>query len=233
MIIFFFTVNGAFVTLTSPSNVLLQYVGLVPLAIGVYFYLLKTKKWLAYFTKDKLIPLKSTFLLCSPLLLVLVLLFVGNSGLDISSINKLIIILGTQIIVVAFIEEIIFRGFMLNILISKGFRSAVLTSSLLFALTHSLQLLGGQSLETTILQITYAFFIGMVLSLLIVNQQSIIVAIVFHGLNNSLIMMGQNNNSLIYSYIIILLMIIYTVFLWIRALKSDGVIANLNSEIAV
>ena len=205
----------------------------MPLAVGVYFYLLKTKKWRAYFTKDKLIPLKSTVLLCSPLLLVLALLFIGNSGIDISSFNKLLMILGTQIMIVAFIEEIIFRGFMLNILISKGIRSAVLTSSLLFALTHSLQLLGGQSLETTISQITYAFFIGMVLSLLIVNQQSIIVAIVFHGLNNSLIMMGKDNDSSIYTYIIILLLIIYTVFLWIRALKSDGVIAIKNREIAM
>lgn len=205
----------------------------MPLAIGVYFYLLKTKKWRAYFTKDKLIPLKSTVLLCSPLLLVLALLFIGNSGIDISSFNKLLMILGTQIMIVAFIEEIIFRGFMLNILISKGIRSAVLTSSLLFALTHSLQLLGGQSLETTNSQITYAFFIGMVLSLLIVNQQSIIVAIVFHGLNNSLIMMGKDNDSSIYTYIIILLLIIYTVFLWIRALKSDGVIAIKNREIAM
>ena len=205
----------------------------MPLAVGVYFYLLKTKKWRAYFTKDKLIPLKSTVLLCSPLLLVLALLFIGNSGIDISSFNKLLMILGTQIMIVAFIEEIIFRGFMLNILISKGIRSAVLTSSLLFALTHSLQLLGGQSLETTISQITYAFFIGMVLSLLIVNQQSIIVAIVFHGLNNSLIMMGKDNDSSIYTYIIILLLIIYTVFLWIRALKSDGVIAIKKREIAM
>lgn len=205
----------------------------MPLAVGVYFYLLKTKKWRAYFTKDKLIPLKSTVLLCSPLLLALALLFIGNSGIDISSFNKLLMILGTQIMIVSFIEEIIFRGFMLNMLISKGIRSAVLTSSLLFALTHSLQLLGGQSLETTILQITYAFFIGMVLSLLIVNQQSIIVAIVFHGLNNSLIMMGKDNDSSVYTYIIILLMIIYTVFLWIRALKSDGVIAIKNREIAL
>lgn len=201
----------------------------MPLAGGVYFYLLKTKKWRAYFTRDKLIPLKTTVLLCSPLLLVLALLFIGNSGIDISSFNKLLMILGTQIMIVAFIEEIIFRGFMLNILISKGIRSAVLTLSLLFALTHSLQLLGGQSLETTILQITYAFFIGMVLSLLIVNQQSIIVAIVFHGLNNSLIMMGKDNDSSIYTYIIILLMIIYTVFLWIRALKSAGEIAIKSS----
>jgi membrane protease YdiL (CAAX protease family) len=211
----------------------LQYVGLVPIAVGVYFYLLKTKKWRAYFTKDKLIPLKSTVLLCSPLLLVLALLFIGNSGIDISSFNKLLMILGAQIMIVAFIEEIIFRGLMLNILLPKGIRSAVLTSSLLFAITHSLQLLGGQSLETTILQITYAFFIGMVLSLLIVNQQSIIIAILFHGLNNSLIMMGKDNDSSIYTYIIILLMIIYTVFLWIRALKTGGVIPMKNREIAI
>ncbi|WP_249317165.1 CPBP family intramembrane glutamic endopeptidase [Bacillus sp. FJAT-50079] len=177
--------------------------------------------------------LKKTVLLCSPLFLVLVLLFIGNNGIDISSINQLLLILGIQIIIVAFIEEMFFRGFMLKILLSWGFKLAVLTSSLLFALTHSLQLLGGQSLESTILQIIYAFFIGMVFSLLIVNQQSILVTIVFHGLNNTLIMMGQNNHSSIYNYIIILLLIIYTVFLWFRALKSNECISNKNSEIPI
>ena len=232
LIILFFTVNGAYVTFTNPSNVFLQYVGLVPLAVGVYFYLLKTKKWSAYFHKDKLIPLKST-LLSSPLLLILALLLIGNNGIDTSSISRLLMIIGTQIIVVAFIEEFFFRGFMLEILKAKGFKLAVLVSSLLFAITHSLQLLGGQSLEATILQITYAFIIGIVLSLLIVNRQSIVVTIVFHGLNNSIIMLGQNNDSAFYNYIIIVLLFIYAVFLWLRALKVNKFNTFKDSEISI
>ncbi|WP_347552946.1 CPBP family intramembrane glutamic endopeptidase (plasmid) [Pseudalkalibacillus hwajinpoensis] len=120
-------------------------------------------------------------------MVVLTLLLIGNDGISVSSVSELLLVLGTQILVVAFIEEMVFRGFMINILISKGFKVAVITSSFLFALTHSLQLLGGQSIEDTLLQITYAFFIGMVLSLLVVNNQSIIIAITFHDLNNFLL----------------------------------------------
>lgn len=233
MVIFFFTVNGAYVTLTAPSNAFLQYAGLLPFALGVYFYLIKTKKWGNFFSWDKLKPFKDTTLLCSPLLLVLMILFISNGGIDASSIYNLILVLCTQILVVAFIEEVFFRGFMLNILISKGFRFAVLTSSVLFALTHSLQLLGGQSVEDTILQVLYAFFIGMVLSLLIVNKQSIVVAITFHGLNNSFIMMGQSNGPSLYNYLLISILIAQTVFLWFRVLKSNEINSNKNSEIPI
>ncbi|MDF1508603.1 CPBP family glutamic-type intramembrane protease [Robertmurraya sp. DFI.2.37] len=90
-------------------------------------------------------------------------------------------------------------------------------SSSLFAITHSLQLLGGQSLEDTLLQIIYAFVVGMVLSLLIINNQSIIMAIAFHGLNNSLQLMGQDQGSSIFSYVIIAILITYSIFLWMRA----------------
>lgn len=73
----------------------------------------------------------------------------------------------------------------------------------------------------------------MVLSLIIVNKQSIIIAITFHGLNNTLIMMGQNNGSSIYNYIIISILIIYSVLLWFRALKSDAIKSEKNSEIMI
>jgi len=221
LIIFFFTINGVYVTLTNPSNPFMQYIGLLPLAIGFYFYLIKTKKWRNFLSKDSLRFDKKNILLWSPLLVVLAILLIGNGGLSVTSFTDLILILGTQILIVAFIEEMVFRGFMINILISKGFRFAVLTSSFLFALTHSLQLLGGQSIEDTLLQITYAFFIGMVLSLLIVNNQSILIAIIFHGLNNFFILTAQVEGSSVYNYVIISVLIVHAVFLWSRAMRIN------------
>lgn len=223
LIIFFFTVNGAYVTLANPSNAFLKYAGLLPLAFGISFYLIKTKKWEDYFSRDKLKPIKDTILFCLPLLFILIVLFIGNGGIGGFSIYNIILVLVTQILVVAFIEEVVFRGFMLNILISKGFKLAVLTTSLLFAFTHSLQLLGGQSLEDTIIQVLYAFLIGIVLSLIIVNKQSIMIAIAFHGLNNTLMMIAQNNGSSVYNYILIAILIIYSVLFWFRALKIDEI----------
>ncbi|WP_249664384.1 type II CAAX prenyl endopeptidase Rce1 family protein, partial [Lysinibacillus sp. D4B1_S16] len=69
--------------------------------------------------------------------------------------------------------------------------TAVLIYSLLFGITHALQLLGGQSLEDTIIQIIYALLVGFVLSLLILDGQSIIITILFHGFNNFFRFMGN------------------------------------------
>ncbi|WP_137744414.1 CPBP family intramembrane glutamic endopeptidase [Robertmurraya siralis] len=217
LLILFFTVNGAFVTITMPTSPALQFIGLLPLAVGTYIYLVIKGKWNNYFSVKKLKPIKKTFLFGVPLLLVLLLVFIGNKGINTSSLLDVFLIFMIQLFVVAFIEEIFFRGFMLNTLLSKGYKKAVMISSSLFAITHSLQLLGGQSLEDTLLQIIYAFVVGMVLSLLIINNQSIIMAIAFHGLNNSLQLMGQDQGSSIFSYVIIAILITYSIFLWMRA----------------
>ncbi|WP_229721185.1 CPBP family intramembrane glutamic endopeptidase [Pontibacillus salipaludis] len=222
LIILFFTINGAYVTFTKPSNAGMQYVGLLPLALGIGFYLFKTKKWRKFFSKNRF-PLHWKRLIhFSPLVVILTLLCIGNGGIRLTSIPDLLLVLGTQLLLVAFIEEMVFRGFMVNILMAKGFKVAVLTSSTLFALTHSLQLLGGQSLEDTLLQVTYAFFIGTVLSLLIVNNHSLIIPMAFHGLNNFLIIMGQNNGSSLYNYLLISILLVHSLFLWSKALKTNN-----------
>lgn len=221
LIIIFFTVNGAYTSITNPSNTFMQYIGLLPLALGLWFYLIKTKKWAGFFSNNSIILDKTSIQLWSPLLIILAILLIGNGGIRVSSASEILMIAGTQLLIVAFIEEMVFRGFMINILLSKGFKVAVLTSSLLFALTHSLQLLGGQSIEGIIVQITYAFFIGMVLSLLIVNSQPIIITITFHGLNNFLIMTSQTDGSSIYNYLIISILISHSLFLWSKALQSN------------
>ncbi|MEA0563417.1 CPBP family intramembrane glutamic endopeptidase [Lysinibacillus irui] len=65
-----------------------------------------------------------------------------------------------QLLIIAFIEETIFRGILLRMLLTKGVATAVWVSSILFGVTHALQLLGGQSLEDTIIQIIYALLVG-------------------------------------------------------------------------
>lgn len=81
--------------------------------------------------------------------------------------SNVIVMFMLQLLIIAFIEETIFRGMMLRMLLTKGVATAVWVSSILFGVTHALQLLGGQSLEDTILQIIYALLVGLVLSLLI------------------------------------------------------------------
>ncbi|MEF3355272.1 CPBP family intramembrane metalloprotease [Paenibacillus sp. GYB006] len=218
LLMVFFTANGAFVSITSPESPLLQFIGVIPLALGILIYLLVGNKWKHYFFTSPS-SAKKTLLYSLPLILVLILIAYGNHhGLNTSSLPDLFIMLLIQILVIGLVEEMFFRGFMLRLLLSKGFRVAVFTTSFLFAITHSLQLIGGQSLIDTLFQIIYAFMVGLVLSLLVVHRQSIIIPILFHGLNNFLQFMGNAmgnaNEPATIDYLIIGIMLVYSIYLW-------------------
>nr|WP_310877505.1 CPBP family intramembrane glutamic endopeptidase [Priestia megaterium] len=161
---------------------------------------------------------RTRILFLSPLLLYLLIILIGNKGVHGSSIADIVLILLTQTLVIAFVEEMVFRGFMLNLLLSKSYKVAVLLSSFLFAFTHSLNMLSGQSVANTIFQILFAFVIGLVLALLIVNGQSIGVMIVFHGLNNFLQFTSpvNANDSLFVNYALLLFLSGYAFYLWNR-----------------
>lgn len=218
LLVFFYTANGAYSSIKAPSSPFLQFIGLVPLALGIIIYLIVRKKWSHYFFNG----LKNfQFVLISPLILVLLIILIGNKGLDVSSISNLVSMLIMQVLVVGLIEETFFRGFMLRMLMSIGVKRAVVISSLLFGITHALQLMSGQSVEDTILQILYAILVGFVLSLLIIHRQSIIITIAFHGLNNFLNFMGQQEGSKISAYLIIIVLFIHTIYLWKRIDKKE------------
>ncbi|MEK4719141.1 CPBP family intramembrane glutamic endopeptidase [Priestia sp. FSL W8-0524] len=218
LVIFWFVVNGAYVSMTHPTAHYLQFLGVVPLAIGIAFYLTKTKKWQHFFSFQQNMSFRTRILFLSPLLLYLLIILIGNKGVHGSSIADIVLILLTQTLVIAFVEEMVFRGFMLNLLLSKSYKVAVLLSSFLFAFTHSLNMLSGQSVANTIFQILFAFVIGLVLALLIVNGQSIGVTIVFHGLNNFLQFTSpvNANDSLFVNYALLLFLSAYAFYLWNR-----------------
>ncbi|MEJ9305938.1 CPBP family intramembrane glutamic endopeptidase [Priestia megaterium] len=161
---------------------------------------------------------KTRILFLSPFLLYLLIILIGNKGVHGSSIVDLVLILLTQTLVIAFVEEMVFRGFILNLLLAKSYKVTVLLSSFLFAFTHSLNMLSGQSVANTIFQILFAFVIGLVLALLIVNGQSIGVTIVFHGLNNFLQFTSpvEANDSLLINYTLLLFLSGYALYLWNR-----------------
>lgn len=213
LLMVFYTANGVYQAIARPSSPVLQFIGLVPLAAGVFIYLFRKDRWKLYFFDFK----KTNIWLCSPLLLVLLIIFIGNKGLNTTSVADLLFMFMMQFFIVAFIEETFFRGFMLKMLLSKGINKAIFISSLLFGITHSLQLLGGQPLGETIIQILYAFLVGLVLSALIVNHQSILITITFHAFNNFFNFMGKIQGSPLFAYIIIAILIGYSLFLLKRA----------------
>jgi membrane protease YdiL (CAAX protease family) len=80
-------------------------------------------------------------------------------------------------------EELLFRGFGLASLTRLyGVRRAVFVSSLLFGLAHAVNLLLGQSVSSTFLQVIATTVIGFLLALFTIGAGSLIAAMVAHAL---------------------------------------------------
>lgn len=86
---------------------------------------------------------------------------------------------------VAFVEELLFRGFLLQALRSQGSTtSAILISGVTFGVGHVVNLLRGYALAEQLLQIVAAVVIGIALAYCAVLTGSILPGIVFHALFN-------------------------------------------------
>lgn len=75
----------------------------------------------------------------------------------------------------AVLEEMLFRGVILQVLRPAGDRAAVWISSLLFALMH-----------TTLHQIPFALLLGLVFGYIVVKTGNIYLSMAIHGLNNAM-----------------------------------------------
>ena len=49
LLIFFYVLNGAFVSIKQPSSPFLQFALLIPFALGLFMYIATKKKWREYF----------------------------------------------------------------------------------------------------------------------------------------------------------------------------------------
>jgi uncharacterized protein len=72
-------------------------------------------------------------------------------------------------LMVGFVEEVIFRGLMLNALKVRGLWKAAIITALLFGLTHALNVLAGKSLAEDAAQIFYAVAIGFAFAALVLR----------------------------------------------------------------
>jgi membrane protease YdiL (CAAX protease family) len=87
-------------------------------------------------------------------------------------------------LLVGFVEEVYFRGLMLQPLRSQGAWHAVIITSVLFGVAHSLKALYGQSIVYTMLQVGYAIGLGLAFAALVLVTRLIWPLILAHGLIN-------------------------------------------------
>ena len=98
-------------------------------------------------------------------------------------------------LLIGLVEELIYRGWFLSLLLPRGRMVAVLVSSALFAASHAVNALAGQDVATSIRQIIFAFLFGIVAALLYLLLGNLWVAIGFHALNDLIQFLGARSTS--------------------------------------
>lgn len=136
---------------------------------------------------------------------------------------------------IGFIEEILFRGYLLRLLLKRFTRLAILISSLTFALGHIVNLANGAELVSTLLQLIYALAIGLMLSVFVVKTGHLLPCCLFHGAFNALAAFSNEAGQTIgyqiaVCVVISLLSVGYAAYLW-RLKSSDATAETTVKEI--
>lgn len=85
-------------------------------------------------------------------------------------------------LMVGFVEEGVFRGLMLRALEPKGVWHAVIVSTLVFSVTHLMNILAGESGWQAGFQLLYTFAIGFTFAALVLRDKPIWLVVVVHAL---------------------------------------------------
>ena len=102
-------------------------------------------------------------------------------GVEVTSLSHLGVVLAVTLMV-GFVEEVFFRGLMLNALRARGAWRAAVITALLFGLTHAMNLLADKSALDAAAQIFYATSIGFSFAALVLKKGVIWPLVIAHFL---------------------------------------------------
>ena len=132
-----------------------------------------------------------------------------------------------SMLLVGFLEEIIFRGFLFKAMAKENLLSAIIVSSVTFGIGHIVNLItgGGMGLISNICQVFYAMSAGFMFVVVFYRGGSLIPCIIAHGLFNSLSCFMNYAAmtamiDVIISLVIIIINVTYTLIL-LKLLPSD------------
>lgn len=177
-----FSVAMAITTILDLNNLLL------PTLVNIVFSIIATiylkKRYLSFKTIgiSKPVNIKNTIYFIPIILIATVPIIFGGkfSVTSYEAINYLVLTLS-----VGYFEEILGRGVLYRIVESvKGKCCAVLVSSIIFGVAHMANALGGKDIIDIILQIGFAFLIGILLAELMIITKSIIPGMIYHFLHD-------------------------------------------------
>ncbi|MBQ7013579.1 MAG: CPBP family intramembrane metalloprotease [Oscillospiraceae bacterium] len=166
---------------------------IVSLAMSaVLFFFVKKNDLMAYFGLCKVQGRSRKYLYFLPIVLTSSVNFWNGITCKASMPEVLLFIL--SMLCVGFLEELIFRGFLFKAMCRDNVKTAIVVSSLTFGFGHIVNLLRGEALLETLMQLIYASAIGFCFTVLFYVGKSIIPCIIAHAVVNSTSMFCMDGN---------------------------------------
>lgn len=127
-----------------------------------------------------------------------------------------LVIAALSMILVAFVEEMIFRGFLFRAMLGEDKTIvAIIVSAVTFGMGHIINLFTGQAGFETVIQIIFAISWGFILTMVCYKSGSIIPCIIAHSMIDVLSLFGADNKVVDWVYIgaTIIIAILYCIYL--------------------
>ena len=186
VLLLFFFAQGAIVVIgeiEGISSILIRggvIWGLVALTLAYYIIRYKEISKLGFRSAEK--GAAKRMLYFSPLLLIALSPF--TAGINFNGGAALILANLFLTLGIGMAEEIFFRGIICGAWLGHGVGKAMMISSLLFGLSHILNIAGGAELGETVLQICFALVYGMIFALIFAESGSLLPCVLLHALHD-------------------------------------------------
>ena len=121
-----------------------------------------------------------------------------------------------SMILVGYVEEMIFRGFLFKAMLSEGkTAAAIIVSSLTFGMGHIVNLFAGQASFETVVQMIFAVSWGFIFTMVFYKSGSLIPCIIAHAMIDAFSLFGADNELVDWICIgtTIVVAIIYCIYL--------------------
>lgn len=123
-----------------------------------------------------------------------------------------------SMLLIGYVEEVIFRGFLFKALIPRdGIKLAIIISSVTFGIGHIVNLFAGQANIETIMQVFFAVAWGFIFTFVFYKSESLFPCIIAHSLVNAFSEFINETNSYMTGWIniwaTILVAIVYGIYL--------------------
>lgn len=122
-----------------------------------------------------------------------------------------------SMLLIGFIEEMIFRGFLFRSLLKTDkVATAIIISAVTFGMGHIVNLFSGQATEETVIQMFFAISLGFVFTMVYYKSGKLLPCIIAHSLIDvfSTVAADSHTADMIYVWTAIIVSAVYCIYLW-------------------